>query len=479
MAADEAGTAVEQRAFAGPQAGKGFTCRAGHIAAVEVVYFIVPHPLAVHIVVEAGVVLGGVHQAQRTAHHLAKELVLHDVVLPAQLVHAGKESLEPLRRVKQRRFVHIVPETLDAAVGQRFVLHTEPLPHLRAQKICKVGFAGPHRRHKGGAVLFFAEVALCKALGTDGAFRVDAHARIDDGHQPDALRFHLCTQGGKVREALPVHRKIGVVLHVIDVHADHIQRQIVLFVLAGHLAHILGGLVAKAALCQTKGPLGREIAAADQLPELAADVVQVVAGNEVKLIVRLFRGKAQDGVFGVADIVTHLAREIDEHAEAPAGWAVVDQQKIVRTIVGKLILAVVGFIGVVGDVVPAALVDAAGHLAQTVHDGIRGHPVGPAALFGGEEGHRPGGNGDLLHHALGGQGQAKTETLDHRGPPCIGIFSVSFLYLTPGRFAKQETKPALFCHKTGRMRPKHKNIGGRRRMRLQIPAHTVILEPLL
>ena len=54
------------------------------------------HPLAVHIVVEAGVVRGGVHQAQRAAHHLAKELILHDVVLPAQFVHALKESLEPL-----------------------------------------------------------------------------------------------------------------------------------------------------------------------------------------------------------------------------------------------------------------------------------------------------------------------------------------------------------------------------------------------
>ena len=55
------------------------------------------HPSAIHIVVEAGVVCGGVHQAQRTAYHLAEEFILHDVVLPAQFVHALKESLEPLR----------------------------------------------------------------------------------------------------------------------------------------------------------------------------------------------------------------------------------------------------------------------------------------------------------------------------------------------------------------------------------------------
>ena len=96
VAADEAGTAVQQRASAGAQAGKGFACRAGHIAAVEVVHPVMAHPLAIHIVVEAGIVLRGVHQAQRTFHHLTKELVLHDVVLPAQFVHALKESLEPL-----------------------------------------------------------------------------------------------------------------------------------------------------------------------------------------------------------------------------------------------------------------------------------------------------------------------------------------------------------------------------------------------
>ena len=144
-------------------------------------------------------------------------------------------------------------------------------------------------------------------------------------------------------------------------------------------------------------------------------------------MIRLFGGKAQGIVFGVADIVTHFAREIDEHTKAFTARTAVNEQKIVRTIVGKLILAVAGFIGVVGHVVPAALVDAAGHFAQTVHDGIRSHPVGPAVFFGCEEGHRPGGNWDLLHHTVGGQGQAKTETLDHRGPPC----SILVLSVTP------------------------------------------------
>ena len=424
MAADEAGTAVEQRAAAGPQAGKGFACRTGHIAAVEVVHPVMAHPLAVHIVVEAGVVRGGVHQAQRAAHHLAKELILHDVVLPAQFVHALKESFEPLGRVKQRRLVHIVPEALDAAVGQCLVLPAEPLPHLRAQEVRKISLAGPHRRHKGGAVGFGTEGTVCKALGTDGVLRVDAHTRIDDGHQPDARCLQFGAQGGKVREALLVYGKIRVVLHVIDVHADHIQRQIVLFVLAGHLPHVLSGLVAKAALCQTKGPLGRDIAAADELPELAADIVQVVAGDDVKLMIRLFGGKAQGIVFGVADIVTHFAREIDEHTKAFTACAAINEQKIVRTIVGKLILAVAGFIGVVGHVVPAALVDAAGHFDQTVDRSLLTEGEPPAAVVGSQKGDGAAFRRKRQHNALGGEGMPERKTLDHR---IVLLFQIELL----------------------------------------------------
>ena len=55
------------------------------------------HPSAIHVVVEAGVILRGVHQAQRTAHHLAEEFILHDVVLPAQGMHVRKEGFQPLR----------------------------------------------------------------------------------------------------------------------------------------------------------------------------------------------------------------------------------------------------------------------------------------------------------------------------------------------------------------------------------------------
>ena len=132
VAANDAGTAVQQGAPAGAQVGKGLPGSAGHAAAVQIVHPVVPHLLPGQVVVEAGVVGRAVHQAHGTAHHLGKELFLFDVVLPAQLSHTVQEFPQPLRRIEQRGFVHIVPEALNTAVGQHLVAVAEPVPHFRA-----------------------------------------------------------------------------------------------------------------------------------------------------------------------------------------------------------------------------------------------------------------------------------------------------------------------------------------------------------
>ncbi len=49
-----------------------------------------------------------------------------------QLCHAVQKCPEPLRGVEQRGFVHVVPEALNTAVGQHLVAVAEPVPHFRA-----------------------------------------------------------------------------------------------------------------------------------------------------------------------------------------------------------------------------------------------------------------------------------------------------------------------------------------------------------
>ena len=96
VAANEAGAAVKQGALARAQVGKGFASGAGHAAAVEVVDLIVAHLLAVHLVVEAGIVCRAVHQSHGTAYHAREELLLLNVVLLPQGGHVVQKSAQPL-----------------------------------------------------------------------------------------------------------------------------------------------------------------------------------------------------------------------------------------------------------------------------------------------------------------------------------------------------------------------------------------------
>ena len=102
---------------------------------------------------------------------------------------------------------------------------------------------------------------------------------------------------------------------------------------------------------------------------------------------------------------------VDDRAAARTA---VDEQKIVRPIVRKPVFSVVRLVGVVGHIMPAALVDAAGHLAQAVHHGILCQREAPAPVwFCGEVRHCGGGRLHRQHDAFGGQRAAKRKTLDH------------------------------------------------------------------
>ena len=363
---------------------------------------VVTDALAVYLVVEAGVVFGAVHQAHNAAHDLLEEIFLLDVRHLAHLGHGVEEGFQPVGGVEKGRLVHIVPEALNAEVRQHFVPPAEPLPHFRAEEIGKIRLAGPDRGHKGGAVGLFAEVILGKALLAGLVLFVDAHARVNDGHQTDALGLEVVGELFQVGEALFVHGKIGVALHVVDVHADHVQRQVVGLVLLCHRADVGFGLVAEAALGQTKGPFRRDVAAADEGAELPAQGVLVPAGKQIQLIVRLLGADGQGVVPGVADVIMDFSGEI--YKEAKALRSIADQQKIVRTIVGKLVLGVAGLVGVVGDVMPAALVQPAGHFAQAVNDAVLLHLVLPAAGQGGQKRNGILTERERLHDALGGDG---------------------------------------------------------------------------
>ena len=98
----------------------------------------------------------------------------------------------------------------------------------------------------------------------------------------DVVFLHFVNKSLKVRKSLCIYRKILVAVHVINVHIDHVKWHMSLAVFGNDLAEILRLFVTPAALTETKGKARRDIGAADDVTELAGDVIGIAAVDDVE-----------------------------------------------------------------------------------------------------------------------------------------------------------------------------------------------------
>ena len=104
-----------------------------------------------------------------------------------------------------------------------------------------------------------------------------------------------------------------------------------------HLPDVGLRLVAEAALGQTKRPLGRDIAGADELPEFLCDLCRCRGCDEVERIVRLCRGEAEGVVAGIAD-TTKPAFSAEQAARGLFGQGKMVYNKYILGIKGRTIM---------------------------------------------------------------------------------------------------------------------------------------------
>ena len=145
----------------------------------------------------------------------------------------------------------------------------------------------PHTGYKGSAILIRTEIAVFHALLVHIISLFDLDSCIDDGDKMDALRFHLGGKVCKTREALRIHRKVLVTLHVINIQNHSVQRHMIGTVICHHLADLVLVHVAPAALGVAKSPFGRNITAPHQLAELVHNIGQALALNDVEIVIFL------------------------------------------------------------------------------------------------------------------------------------------------------------------------------------------------
>ena len=70
------------------------------------------------------------------------------------------------------------------------------------------------------------------------------------------------------------------ILHIVDVHVDHIQRDLVFTITVRYFAEILLRLVTPTALSEAEGVFRRNVASADDLPELLYNIIGRIPFND-------------------------------------------------------------------------------------------------------------------------------------------------------------------------------------------------------
>ena len=79
---------------------------------------------------------------------------------------------------------------------------------------------------------------------------------------------HFFYKVRKIRKFIWIKGEILEVFHIVYVHVDHIQRNMLTAVLIYHLSEILLCPVAPAALSETKGKFRSYVASSDYFPKL-------------------------------------------------------------------------------------------------------------------------------------------------------------------------------------------------------------------
>ena len=146
----------------------------------------------------------------------------------------------------------------------------------------------------------------------------------------------------------------------------------ILPVILSHGPEVILRLIAPAALPEAERKFRRDIAAADDLPELLYDVISGFPFNDIQGQIGIFTGDAHRILAGITDVKGQFPRIVEEEAE---GLFPGNDNEVVCSVEGMLVFRVVRIIGTVACIAPAPLVDAAVGFAQTVDDIIFIHSI--------------------------------------------------------------------------------------------------------
>ena len=178
-----------------------------------------------------------------------------------------------------------------------------------------MGPAGPHCRHEIASVRALAEIAVLHTFFIYVIAVLNLDARVDDRDEPDVFVLHLLHKIRKISaEAFP-QGEVLVGIHIVNIHIDHIQRDMVFSVSCCDPAEILLRLVSPPALSKAERKLRRDVAAADDTAELPDDIIGRIAVDDIQVQVCALAENLQSIHSRIADVKGQRGRIVKKQAE--------------------------------------------------------------------------------------------------------------------------------------------------------------------
>ena len=352
----------------------------GHVVAVQVVHLVVADLLSVEIVIEPAVILRAVGKSRQLVAELthADALSFTGASVPVFVLSLRKFTRhlfcfgEPLSGIEDGGLVHVVPEPLDALICQETVFAAEPFPGVCVEHIREMRVSRPDGCHEIASVLSLAEIAVLHAFLVNiiAIFYLDTC--VDDGYKADMLILHLLYKSGKIIAEFFIQCKVLVRIHIIDIHVDHIQWNVILTVSRCDFPEIFLCLIPPAALPEAECKFRRDIAPADDMAELFYNIVRRFTVDDIQVQICVFTGNCQRIHPRVPDVESQCGGIVEEQ---PEGLLPRDHDKVMCSIERTLVLGVVRVVGAVADIAVSPFVDAAVCLSEAVDDIVLVHDI--------------------------------------------------------------------------------------------------------
>ena len=274
------------------------------------------HHLPVHIVVHGFIILLVI--CNTCCHTRDAPDIIHSLVLINEFLHGFLQLTHTLRGEEDRRLIHVIPEALYTCIREDLVFCTEPSSRLRVQHIREMRISRPYRRNEITSICSLAEVVICHALLIHIVTFLDLYTGIYDRDQAYIILFQILHILRKIAKIV-IYGEILIAIHVIYIHVDHIDRDVVLSIFSRHRLKVLRCLVSPAALSKSKCKLWRDITPSDHLPELPCDIIWAVTCYHIDI-----------QICAVAENVQLIALRIS-HVKCDRGWIVKIQAKCLRS----------------------------------------------------------------------------------------------------------------------------------------------------